>query len=402
MNREFLPNRNSFTRPIVSPANWNKPGASVKTSWRIRYRYYDPVLYPQGKQFTLKQMNGYHTLPERREATREAMRDLLQRFKEGFNPITNSRPDPEGDFEIRPSTGVIPALQFAFDHKVCGPKTKIQLRQALAQIKIAIRQLEYDHLSISEIRRRHVKFILDRIGKNKKGWSSATNFNNFRSSLKMLFDVLDEVEAIEVDPVSKIRKMQITRKIRETLTADQRITVNDHLRTKYPEFYRFLHIFFHSGARVSELLRLTGADIDLAGQRFKVTVIKGKRKEQVWKTIKDIAVPFWEQLHPQPNQFVFSKGLIPGESQINPLQITRRWRNHVKAEKREDGSGGLGITADFYSLKHSHSSEVVDMLSTREAAEHNSHADESMVAKVYDIRRAERQRNRVKTLNNPL
>jgi integrase len=94
---------------------------------------------------------------------------------------------------------------------------------------------------------------------------------------------------------------------------------------------------------------------------------------------------------------------VPGEFPINPLQITRRWRNQVKAEPSKDGkSGGIGIKADFYSLKHSHSTEVVDLLSTHEAAQHNSHADDSMVTKVYDIRRADRQHDRIKKLNNPL
>ena len=394
MNRKILPNRNSFTYPTVCPANWNKPGASIKTSWRIRYRYFDPVHCPSGKQFSLRDMNGYKSLPERREATKELLRLLKERLHTGWNPITGKDSKPENVSDVDRYTPVLEALQFAFENKICGDKTKIQLRQALNQIKKAIRQLEFNHLNINEIRRRHVKIILGQIGKNKGGWSSPTNFNNFRSSLKMLFDVLDEIEALEADPISKIRKMSIEHKIRETLSPDERKKVNEHLKSNYPSFYRFLHIFFHSGARISELLRMKGKDVDLVGQRFKISILKGKRRMQVWKTVKDIALPFWEQLDINEDDYVFSKGLEPGKLPINPLQVSRRWRLLVKNK--------LGIKADFYSLKHSHTTEIVNMLSTTDAAFHNSHADTSMVERIYDLRRNDRERDRIKGLNNPL
>lgn len=122
----------------------------------------------------------------------------------------------------------------------------------------------------------------------------------------MLFDVLEEVEAIEVDPIGRIRKMQIEHKIRKTMTIEERKKVSNYLKENHREFYRFLHIFFHSGARISELLRLRGEDIDLAEQRFKILMIKGKRKSEVWKTIKDVALPFWIELNPSNEEFIFN------------------------------------------------------------------------------------------------
>jgi hypothetical protein len=40
--------------------------------------------------------------------------------------------------------------------------------------------------------------------------------------------------------------------------------------------------------------------------------------------------------------YVFSKNLLPGKIPIDPSQVGRRWRRHVKIP--------LGITADFYLL----------------------------------------------------
>lgn len=312
MTREILSNGCSFTPPMVSPANWKTQKTSIAVPWRIRYRYFDPILCPEGKQFSIRDMNGYSKYADRKVATLELLYLIKERLlKDEWNPITGRVKEVLKEYELDPFTPVNNALQYAFEHKVCGKKTRIQLRQVLKHTQLAIRELNFDRLTIGEIRRRHMRFVLDKIGKNKGGWT-ANNYNFSRSALKMMFDVLDEIEAIEVDPIGKIRKMPIVQKIRKTMTVKERKRVSDFLKDKYPDFHRFLHIFFHSGARVSELFRLKGEDIDLAEQRFKVSVIKGKRRMQVWKTIKDVALPYWIELSPKPNEYIFSKKLVPG------------------------------------------------------------------------------------------
>jgi len=394
MTREFLPNGCSFTPPVVSPANWKSQKTSISAPWRIRYRYFDPIACPEGRQFSVRDMNEFKVYADRKSAVEELLQLIKERLlKDQWNPITGREKEELKEYELDPFTLVNDALQYAFDHKVCGQKTKIQLRQVLKHTKLAMRELNFDRLTIGEIRRRHMRFVLDKIGKNKGGWTP-TNYNYFRSSLKMLFDVLDEVEAVEVDPIGKIRKMPLEHTIRRTMTLIERKKVTEFLKEKHPNFHRFLHIFFHSGARVSELFRLKGEDVDLENQRYKISIIKGKRRMQVWKTIKDIALPYWRELVPLQTDYVFSRKLIPGPEKIDPIQITRRWRLLVKKK--------LGIEADFYSLKHSHSTEVVSLLSSRDAAMHNSHSDETMVEKIYDVQRNDRERDRIKTLKNPL
>ena len=165
----------------------------------------------------------------------------------------------------------------------------------------------------------------------------------------------------------------MTKHLRDVLSPEERITVNQYLEEKYPSFHRFLHIFFHSGARISELLRVTDSDMDLKNQRYKVIVQKGRNYTQVWKTIKDVAMPYWLSVMKEcvKGDFVFSVGLKPGSKQIQPYQVTKRWYRLVKKK--------IGIAADFYSLKHLHTTEVVDLLGEKEAAKHNEHTSEAMV-----------------------
>ena len=91
---------------------------------------------------------------------------------------------------------------------------------------------------------------------------------------------------------------------------------------------------------------------------------------------------------------------------------------HVKAPKLDpivtkEGKviirGGLGIDIDFYSLKHLHTTEVMDILenntipdqdAVKEIAEHNSHTSGAMVVKIYDIKNEGRSHKKVKSIMN--
>jgi len=189
----------------------------------------------------------------------------------------------------------------------------------------------------------------------------------------ILFSALAEIELVPLNYLRDIKKKKVVKKIRETLTLKQRQIVNDYLLSNYPEFHRFLHIFFHSGARISELIRLKAKDVELENQRFKITILKGASYKEVWKTIKDIAMPYWiDAINSATKEdYVFSKGLNTGTTLIQPYLINKRWNRLVKKK--------LNITADFYSIKHLHTTEVVELLNDKEAAQHNSHTFTTMV-----------------------
>jgi integrase len=141
-------------------------------------------------------------------------------------------------------------------------------------------------------------------------------------------------------------------------------------------------------------MRLKVKDVDLKNQVYKCDIRKGKQHREVLRTIKTIALPLWEEVleEAKPDDYVFSKGLKPGPIQIRADQITKRWYKYVKKP--------LGIEATFYSLKHSHTSEIVDLLSEEDAAKLNGHVNTDMVSKVYDVKKKDRQHQRLKSAGN--
>jgi len=381
--KTLLNNGCSHSELTVTPKDWKTKKASTTVNWFIKYRYYDPH-YSIPKQVMLKGMNNFKSVKERQTETQKLLEKELESLKNGFNPFdkTTIVPIEEQKFTL------IQALQLALEKVSVADVTKRDIKTALDKFEIAITQLGWVQLSIAEVSRKHIRQILD--------MSSNTDdrFNKNRSYLMILISVLCELELVAFNFVRDIKKRKVIKYLRQVLTDEERIRVNEHLLANYPEFHRFLHIFFHSGARISELMRLKVSDVDIANKRFKMVIKKGSCYREVWRTIKDIALPFWIELMNvgNENDFLFSKGLVPGSIEIQPYQINKRWYRLVKKK--------LNIKADFYSLKHLHTTEVVELLGTQEAAKHNGHTSIAMVSKVYDVRRNERESNSLANLDN--
>ena len=156
-----------------------------------------------------------------------------------------------------------------------------------------------------------------------------------------------------------------------------------------------MQIFFQSGARESELLRLKTEDDNLKEQYFKITVFKRKIPVEEKRPIKTISLPFWTELIEMalPGQYVFSKNLLPGNFSISPAQITRRWRTHIKEKLR--------IKADFYSLKHLNLDEITEQLSPQLASALAGHTSTKMIEEVYAVGHKERMMQKLKNIENP-
>ena len=128
---------------------------------------------------------------------------------------------------------------------------------------------------------------------------------------------------------------------------------------------------------------------------IKITVKKGQKLSEEWRTIKTIALPFWVELHAmaEPGQYIFHKGLNPGtcDKPIRAEQITRRWRRHVKEK--------LGITADIYSLKHSNLDEIAANFGVSRAQEAAGHST-PVITMTYLHGEKERAHERLKDAGN--
>lgn len=371
----------------VTPRNWKSRSASIKKNWSITYRFYDPR-YIKPKQVRVQGMNHFKTLSERQEACQHILdQEYYKLTVLNYNPF-NKESENSNTEVLKEETSLITALKIISERLLLAESTKRDIKYLILAIQKKLQDSGQFDLRVRNISRKFIKALLEKVS------NTPDRFNKNRSYLMILFSELCELELLEVNPLRDIRKKKVVKKIREVLSDKQRVEIGIYLSEKYPEFYRFLQIFFHSGARITELLSIKGKDVDLENQGFKVVVRKGNVYSEVFKTIKDIALPYWLDVitNCEMENYVFSKGLKPGDHKIQPYQITKRWYRLVK--------GRLGIRADFYSLKHLHTTEVVDIFGEFEAALHNSHRSTAMVESTYDIRRKSRIHSKIKGLRN--
>lgn len=395
--RKPLPNGCSVSQISVIPNNW-KQAKKISGPWRIFYTFYDPA--NGKKQVSSKKMNRYTDVAQRKAATEMIIERIGQALDMGYNPfykkIVSNR---QAKYDIENKTLFIPALKRALERiKVVDKYRKHIGGYVIPNVEKAAIHLNYHVLFISEVKRKHIVFILDHLKEVNDGFTDNT-FNRFRTDLKILFKELVKVEAMEFNPIDEnLEKKQVDQPDKVVLTETQRSFINNLLLEKYPSFHRFLHIFFHSLARETELMKVKGSDVDLDNQRFQVTILKGKKQKKVWKVIQTASLRYWREAMENcgPDDYVFSRGLVPGAEPIRPDQITKRWYRLIKCKEFNIDGKKTKITADFYSLHHLATTEMVDAFDQETAAEAKSHTTTKMVAKVYDIKDKKRKDEKIK------
>jgi len=357
-------------------------------------------------------MNGKKDVAARREATQLLYEHEVKELFEGKNPATGaeSSTDPLAAGALDENAPLLAALQWAYENCGVDPvNTLPDIRSMMNYIPIAVNALGYGSLPIGMVKKRQVRHILDQCARIKfridprsgkkinVSWSN-DKFNKYRSYLMILFGELIEIEAMDMNPCLNLKKRKTVKKIRETPTQEQLQIIDKFLHDYYYTFWRFMHLFFHSGARVSEFMQLKVKDIRLDPnvQKFKRLIKKERTYVEKLTTIKDIARDLWaEQIEgAKPEDYVFSRGLVPGADPIRDDQINKRWLRLVK--KR------FGVTADFYSLKHLNSTQTKKRAGSAAAAEQNGHRTTDMVDTRYDVDREVNMHETLKGINNPL
>lgn len=352
-------------------------------NWHIQYYFYDHAL-EQRKFVRVKNMNRFKTLSERREATAQLIENELYQLKEkGFNPITRSF-TIEKCTGIDPRTSFIDALWKAFDFIKAESTTCLDIKSSIKFFAIAAKKMGIDKMEIQSVKRRHLHQMIEMCADLKKSWS-AWSYNNCRTYLMMLYKKLLEQDAVEINPVKDIPKAKIIIRIKKVLNEQERLRIDAHLKSVDPDYRRFIHLFFHSGSRKTEMVRLKVEDVNLEKQVIKLFIKKGSQQREELRAIKNIALDFWkEQLDgASPDDYVFSSNFRPGKTRTTAKRMGNKWRLYVKK--------GLGINIDFYSLKHLNLNEVAGQLDAEAAAKMAGHTSTVITLKHYLANEEERK-----------
>lgn len=410
-NTILLPNGCYCSTPKICPKSAYGKKASTVKDWFIQYRFYDPTIVDdQGKiiphQEVFRGMNHCKNLTDRRAVCRDHIQTEIENLHNGYNPAKKRFITHHDEiFAANKQTPFIKALWAAYKGITGVPGTLTDIKSVIKGVEQAAMELRFDMIPVSEISIRYIYAILERCRKLNKRFSDK-RYNKYRAYLMKLFKQLRRMEAVQSNPMKDIDVIKIKKPIRRILTKEERTLIDSKLHDERYEFWRLLQIFFHSGSRETELMKVQAKHVDLDNQLCKYNVLKGEDRD-VDRPIKTIVLSLWSELLAackSPDDFLFSKNLHPGPLKIRPDQITRRWQKYVKwpADK-----GGMGIPAGFYSLKHSNYTETTDILNEKyspKAADEimikqTSHKNTGM-AVVYDKNRDSRHHKELIEVSN--
>jgi len=379
----------------VFPKNWKTVSANKNLKWRINYWFYDDNLKIK-KQVITKGMNRAETVYEKQALVKIALEAEQEDLLNGYNPISNTY-SIAYKTDISEHTAFIQALRYVYERLNCVHTTKLDINSTIKYIEISAMYLKYDTIPIGNIRRKHIKRILEHCAETKERWSANT-FNAYRKNLGILFKELIEMEAVETNIIRDLSKQKTIRKIKPVLTPEECKKVSDWVKNYDYRFWLLINIFFHSGCRTTELFRLKTEHVNLEKQTALFTVLKGNQPFEVEKPIKNIAVEFWREAleGAKPGEYLFGKGLMPSKISINPRQATKRWKRHIKG-KKEDGK--LGLTCNWYALKYLNTDQITKERGLKTAGLLNSHTNES-TTKIYAIGYDSREAEEIKGMKN--
>jgi hypothetical protein len=404
--KTILPNGNSYSKITVVPKNWESGGSELLLKkWVVQYTYYVPGKDPRYIKKT--EFNEHKTLKGRREAVKKIIKGLIfQLEKENFNPVENTAKELEVIKDTNFKT-FNEAIDLAFSKLEVSNSQLTTIRSVVKFLKIAIINLNFGDFDIKEIERKDILLILKEIEKIKIKISGEFSNENYNHHLKQIHRIFEEMITWEItrdyNPCLKIPKKVIIEKLKIILEPEQVTKVNS-LKTDHYNFWRFIQIFFHSGIRINELLRVPVKDVNLNKQEFKALILKGKKPRWVIQPIKTIVLPLWVELleGANPDFYIFAKDQKPGynyntKGELQPIgrkTLSDLWLELVKDQ--------FSIEANLYRLKHLNLDQI-DALTTNNkeniAQIVGNHEDER-VTEIYTVNKKQRKLELLKQVNN--
>jgi len=323
----------------------------LKKTWYVYFRYNGKVI-----KFT-KDINRLKSKKERIFYGEALAKATLQRLKEGWIPVGLEPAVPEAK-----SMNLYQALLFAMDKKQpdLAPKTFADYNCTIRFCKDALNSLNMAMLPIKEVKRVHIKTILENIKTSRK-WSNKA-YNKGLHHIQAILSELLQWDILEDNPAHKIKPLPVEDTFaNRPPTPDEHTKIKAELEKNHPYYMVFMATLHDTGIRPVELTRITLSMIDVNKRLIfmPARITKNRKKPRtvqisnaLWPYLAMYVTPgFPEDWYLFGSDRISGRGnegsfedFIPGPTQLKRDTSTTRWRRIVKL--------GLGIDVNQYAYKH--------------------------------------------------
>lgn len=336
----------------------------ISKKWFVALKFTDPQTLESCRKQYRGKINSRKNKTARLKEAHDLIEALKAELKEGWNPITGKvESNEDNEFAEMPFSS---ALDFALKSKkpTLAPKSYGDISGVVEFAKSAAIKCRIHLAPIIEIRRKHIKMLLNQIGEDRqavydkapKGTKyykkkfTGNSYNKYKGYLGIIFSELLEYEAVEFNPCDKLNnKVGISTDIHRHATAKEEAAIKAFLSENHPDFYTYLAFEYLTGIRPKELFGLQIKEIDWFNQCLHLKAEDGKTKTKKARMvpIPNALLPYLEKMKLSdydPEWYVFSDNFLPGEKRKNRADYaTKFWKKVV--------IDGLGINVSLYSFK---------------------------------------------------
>lgn len=380
MSKKMCPNKTTPRTPGYEPAFSAASGIDyakgytppqlheTADSWYIEFYSYDPALgRMRRKRIKINRIKG--TVAKRSYA-RQVIKRLSEQLAHGWNPWVAKDPSNLilfSDAVNRFSTHIEKMLASGYYRKETYDGYKSNLK-IMGQFITSYRPLHY----VYQFDRTFCVDFLDHIFIDRN--NGAQTRNNYLNFLRVFSGFLVEKGYLKTKPTDGIAPIskRLYQKEREVIPLDEVRRLAGYGETHDPHFLLACYLLYYCFIRPVEMTRLTVANFNVKDCTITIPGSASKNKKTQTVTVPKKVIHYAASIGvlsaPAPF-FIFSAGLRPGTSQIDPKIFRDHWDLARKAL-------GFKKTWKFYSLKDTGITELLDgnmaSIAVRDQARHSS------------------------------
>lgn len=345
-------------------AKLNDRGSDLSKIWYVFYS----VLNPENRKYQLFQIyisKKLITKKARYQKADEIIRSINTKLIKGWTPFSE---------EIKSLTTVEDALTKFMDIK----ETELRKRSSYTYRSIIQILLEWckktkiSSMPIELFSYQQAVDFLDYLKKVKK--VSNKTYNNYRRAINTAFNWLLLREYVMINVWKRTTKLREEQPEVIAFTPSELRKIQVTLPVHDKRLWMIAQLIFYCFLRPQEIVRLRFMDFNMELGRISINGSQSKNRNT---QVINIPKAFMDQINVNdwmgnPTDYIFSRGLNPGQKQMLPIRIAERWSAYSKK---------VNIRKPIYGLKHTGVGMAFDNgINPRDLQIHIRHAslDETM------------------------
>lgn len=308
----------------------------LEKRWFVGYYFHHPETF-KFQLFKVWISSNLKTRQARIKKANEIISNINNKLQNGFNPFEN---------ENISFTNLIEALETVLNYKQSYiRKRSYHTYRSCVNIFIEwLKSEKLDKLIVEAFNFQNTLKFADYLKIQKK--LANRTFNNYIDHLRIIFSELVKREYILKNPFSKIEHLPDGERTIFAYSDLELTLLKEHFPINAPKLWLICQFIYYCAIRPAELVQIKIKYIDLKNENINIPAFVSKTKRQNVVSIPTELINELNKLQLniiEPEFYLFSKNLEPGNFLIAPTRLSEKFR--VEANK-------IGLNRNLYELKH--------------------------------------------------